>query len=373
MSKIICDICGTTYPDTADCCPICGCSKDAAAEFLGEEITVDDIPMEEEKGAKASLFSSKKNREIFDFDAVEPDMPEPPGEDDWGGDDSFEDEEEPEEAENEDQEPSDKEEERGHNVFAVILLTVLIIALLAAAAFVYFRYFQPNQTSEDAAQSPTATQTVPEVPAATTETVGIPCQMLILTSGTAKLSEAGQMFLLHVQPTPEDTTDVITFTSADESVATVTADGKVTAVGEGETVIYISCGSIQTTCPVVVNYEEETTPVTEATKPAPQETKPADAKPAETKPAETKPSQSTGLKNVKLKLKRTDISLGVYYEYQLLLDCNLEQNEVQWSSEHPHIASVDKNGVVKALKSGTTSIIAKYGDQEVSCIVRCHY
>ena len=33
--------------------------------------------------------------------------------------------------------------------------------------------------------------------------------------------------------------------------------------------------------------------------------------------------------------------------------------------------TVDENGVVKALKEGTTSIIVKYGDQEAKCIVRC--
>ena len=26
MSKVICDVCGTTYPDTASSCPICGCA-----------------------------------------------------------------------------------------------------------------------------------------------------------------------------------------------------------------------------------------------------------------------------------------------------------------------------------------------------------
>ena len=38
MNKIICDICGTSYPDTADCCPICGCSRDAAASILGGDL-----------------------------------------------------------------------------------------------------------------------------------------------------------------------------------------------------------------------------------------------------------------------------------------------------------------------------------------------
>ena len=72
-----------------------------------------------------------------------------------------------------------------------------------------------------------------------------------------------------------------------------------------------------------------------------------------------------------LKLKKTDIRLGVYYQFTLELDCGLQQNEVQWSSEHPHIAKVDENGVVTAVKSGTTAITATYGDQSVTCMVRC--
>jgi uncharacterized protein YjdB len=61
----------------------------------------------------------------------------------------------------------------------------------------------------------------------------------------------------------------------------------------------------------------------------------------------------------------------VYYQFQLQLDCNLNPEDVTWTSEHPHIATVDAQGNVTAQKQGTTSIIAKYGDQEVSCLVRC--
>jgi hypothetical protein len=86
-------------------------------------------------------------------------------------------------------------------------------------------------------------------------------------------------------------------------------------------------------------------------------------------PEETKNTAAD--KNVVLKLKRTDIQLGVYYQFQLVLDCALEPEEVTWSSEHPHIATVDEKGNVTAVKAGTTAIIAKYGDQEVQCIVRC--
>ena len=133
--------------------------------------------------------------------------------------------------------------------------------------------------------------------------------------------------------------------------------------------IYITCGSFQYPCPVVCKFVEETQPP-ETVAPTVAETEP-DADAETTAEENSEESNSGEQKDVVLKLKKTDIKLGVYYEYQLLLDCDLEQNEVEWSSEHPHIATVDENGVVKAIKYGTTSITAKYGDQEVSCIVRC--
>ena len=186
------------------------------------------------------------------------------------------------------------------------------------------------------------------------------------------------MFLLHVKASPENTTDKILFSSSDESVATVTEDGKITAVSEGETVITISCGVSVMECPVTVKYVEETTAATEAAvetvatgETVPEEGNDATEAKKETAATEATAAPQTNLKNVTLKLKKTDIRLGVYYEYELLLDCDLEQNEVQWSSEHPYIASVDENGVVKAIKAGTTAITATYGDQKVQCIVRC--
>ena len=126
-----------------------------------------------------------------------------------------------------------------------------------------------------------------------------------------------------------------------------------TAVGEGETVINIICGEIEMPCKVTCNFSKETEPPTEATTvPTEPETQPRPA--------------------VELKLKKTDVRLKVYYEFQLELDCDLEQTDVEWSCEHPHIAKVDEEGNVTALKSGTTSVTAKYGDQEVSCMIRCY-
>lgn len=353
MSKIICDICGTTYPDTADCCPICGCSRDAAASLLGDDLLMEEV-MEEPRTKGGRFSSNKKKKEIFDYDEAN----SPP-----------EDEPVPEEG-NPYEEEEEYEEGPRHNTVAVVLLTVLIAVLLIAAGFLFVRFYLPNMDigSDKNAQLSTSAPVIPETTGETLEPT-IPCQGLTLTSGTPELSREGQYFLLHVIVTPENTTDQLTFASADESVATVTEDGRITAVGEGETVIYITCGSFQYPCPVVCKFVEETQPP-ETVAPTVAETEP-DADAETTAEENSEESNSGEQKDVVLKLKKTDIKLGVYYEYQLLLDCDLEQNEVEWSSEHPHIATVDENGVVKAIKYGTTSITAKYGDQEVSCIVRC--
>lgn len=363
MSKIICDICGTTYPETAQCCPICGYSLNPAEDLEGENL------MEDNTVVSSNPFSSRR-KEIFDFDEVNAESE----------DEVYEDEDDEEayaedEYAEDDYEEEDDEEPR-HNTLVVILLTVLIVGLLAVAGFVFVRYFLPNMKTEEAAPAQTAAA-MQELSEDILEAT-IPCETLIISSGNvAELNEEGQHFLLHIKALPENTTDKIIYTSADESIATVTEDGKITAISEGETKIYISCGKSSIECPVIIRYVEETVPATEApvveeTEPAVENTTPVvealdpDETVAPAVPAETKPG-------VTLKLKKTDIMLGVYYQFTLELDCDLQQNEVKWSSEHPHIATVDENGVVTAVKSGTTAITATYGDQTVTCMVRCSW
>lgn len=342
MSKIICDICGTTYPSSADSCPICGCSNDAA-DLLKEEALYDDV--QDDVRARTGRFSSgSRKKEIFNYDEVNSD----------------EEEEYEEEEDEEDYDEEEDDEEPRHNTFVVILLTILIVVLLGAAAFIFFRFFLPNMRGEEPVET-TAAYVETEAPATTELT--IPCEQMAMTNaGVAELNAEGQQFLLHIKALPENTTDEIIYTSGDESIATVTEDGKITAVSEGETIIYISCGRHSIECPVIVKYVEETVPPT--TEAIVEETV------AETAPEETV-AETAPPSNVTLKLKKTDIQLGVYYEFQLQLDCELSPTDVTWTSEHPHIAKVDEQGNVTALKEGTTSISAKYGDQEVTCIVRC--
>jgi len=358
MEKIICDICGTTYPSTSESCPICGCSNDSAAELLGADVSYEDF-LEETKVNTQNPSRRSRKKEIFDFDEVntEKEQAEEAYENEYDADD----------------EDEDEDETPRRNTFVVILLTVLIVVLLGAAAFIFIRYFLPNMNQDETVPTTAAIQEV-EATAAATE-LTIPCDHMAMTNaGIAELSAEGQQFLLHIKALPENTTDKIIYTSGDESIATVTEDGKITAVSEGETTIYISCGIQRIECPVIVKYVEETVPPTteaveeETTAPTEAE-EVADEEDEDEETSETK--GDSGLKDVTLKLKRTDIQLGVYYSFRLELDCNLSPEEVTWTSEHPHIATVDETGSVKAIKAGTTSVTAKYGDQEVKCMVRC--
>lgn len=351
MSKIICEICGTIYPDTEPRCPICGWTQDGI-DFGDELAAIDEQAFQEEQNVRAVREPAAKkprSREIFDYDAVNaPDLPEQ-------SEDFYDDEEElPEE-----------DGERRSNPVAVVLLTIVIVALLATIGFILFRYFLPAQNKQN--------QTIPsesiqasETTEATTPTV--PCTGISLTSGMPTLSQEGQFWLLHVVVMPEDTTDTLTYASMDESVATVNEEGRVTAVSEGETTIVVTCGNQRIECPVTVNYTvEETTQPTAGETQAPEETQEAEETQAPTEAA------AAAAPDVVLKLKKTDITFGrsgVYVDLEL--DCALTADQVEWSTANPNVATV-KDGAVTAVGPGITTITVKYGNQTATCIVRCNF
>ena len=365
MEKVNCGFCGTAFLETAEKCPVCGFPRkiqnasksadillDEEFEFLNEEEPV------------------KKNKPIFDYDEVNADEEEElEKEEDYGEEDE-----------------ADEDDEPKSNALVIVLLVILITLLLLATGFVFFRYFLPNIMGTE---EPTVAVTEEVLPTETEEATEatIPCKMLALTSGAAELSQEGQPWLLHVTVTPEDTTDELIFVSEDESVATVSDDGKIIAVGEGETIILITCGNQSIKCPVVVDYDmiveetlEEAVPpmsvddaedVTESAEAA-EETEgevpevEADTESGEALEAETVPGE------IVLKLKESDISLskvrGVTYE--LTLECNLTADQVEWITMNSNIVLV-KDGVITVIGPGTTKIVAKYNGQSVECIVRC--
>ena len=77
-----------------------------------------------------------------------------------------------------------------------------------------------------------------------TEEPTYPCQEMFLGETEVLLAEYGQKWLINVDVSPANTTDVLTFTSSDDTVATVDSEGCITALAEGQVTITITCGNV---------------------------------------------------------------------------------------------------------------------------------
>lgn len=347
MNKIICDICGSTYPETADQCPICGSSREFGIEdhmYIPDKMP-EYIPDASKRSGFFSAAAKITKESLYELDdpGVDPPMDILPEFDPSGP-------------------ISDFEPKHRVNYFIVVLLSLLIGACCIASVFLLFRYYLPHQLSWETEPKHSETeQTVSEttLPA---ETV-VPCNSIVLTSGVPEISRIGQYWLLHVLVMPEDTTDQLTFTSSDESVVTVTPEGRLCSVGEGTTTVVISCGSEQILCQVTVKLpEEETDPTAQMEEAVQTEGEVSSENIEETADAP-----------IVLKLKQTDISFtkkGV--TFFLELDCDLDPEEVSWITLDPDVA-ICHDGVVTVLGEGTTRIVAQYGDQQVYCVIRCDF
>ena len=274
MSKVICDICGTTYPESAEKCPICGYSGNLA-DLLGDEdlelwdVTApepatsvqgstdpDELPEEPEprkaarppkakpaKAAKPAKSGGKKGGKFSQTAARKRDKEDPPYQVQPVQDAPAE-------------EPEDTA--RDSNGLLVVLLVVVIVALLAVTGYICVRYFLPNVLQNPAEETVSTEST--EVPTQPTESVEVPCSdIALINGGKVELGQPGQHWLLHVVILPGDCTDEVSFVSSDESIATVNYDGRITAVGEGTCTVTISCGERSLECTVICEFPEETT------------------------------------------------------------------------------------------------------------------
>lgn len=238
------------------------------------------------------------------------------------------------------------------NVGLNIALVIVIIALLCVTAYIFVEYFMPNvlKMQEETVPPTEVTEIATEPPTEeVTEEPTVPCTGLEWADGETAvlLEELGQNWLLNVVVTPEDTTDLLTYYSSDESVVTVDSEGCLTAVGEGEAVVVVSCGSVQVQCDVQCVFAEE--PVEEET-----------AEPTEL------------LKDVTLTVNLTDITFNAKNQGYTFKCTGLSNDEVTWISEDENIVTVE-DGKAVSVGRGTTNIIAQYGEQKVTIIVRCDF
>jgi len=259
MSKIICDVCGTRYPDSSEQCPICGCVNSKA----GSEPVQQRVPAEEPEAparpavkggrfSKANVRKRNRNKPVYDEPEVRAKpavkkekakaKPDPEVQEEaYDLEDAF-------------------EEEGGKKggTFINVLLVVVIMALLAVSAYLFLQYFMPNFFGSDPIipnNEPTVQVTEePTLPKPTDPPV-IHCEQLVLDVTDITMYQAGEVLALNIQALPAGTTDEIMYISSNEDVATVNPDGQVTAVSEGSVVISAFCGTQHLEVNVICDFD----------------------------------------------------------------------------------------------------------------------
>lgn len=145
----------------------------------------------------------------------------------------------------------------------------------------------------------------------------------------------GQSFTLTCKIEPDNTTNKnVTWISSDETIATVSKEGIVTALSDGDVTITVSLGSLKDECKIKV-----------------------------------KPINVTGivLNKQTVKLDRlSSFQLEAYVQPE-----NAKNRKVAWKSSNENIASVDATGIVSAKSVGKAviSAISQDGNFEAKCEV----
>ena len=148
----------------------------------------------------------------------------------------------------------------------------------------------------------------------------VPCTGLTLTPNTLTFNGRGQQNIT-VTPTPIDTTDTIIWQSSNKNVATV-SNGIVTAIGNGNCTITVTCGEASATCTVNVSGISNTVSVT----------------------------------GVTLDKKTASVDVGSTITLVATIQPNDATNQnMSWTSDNEPIATV-KDGVVTGVSKGTASI-----------------
>lgn len=346
MSKIICDICGTAYADTASQCPICGTAKSDAAKAVSAD------PAGEQggdyayvKGGRFSPNNVKKrnaNQELPRENAPVK---------------SAKQEKAPAQSKAPKSQPRQKEkEESSSNVGLIIIVVILVLAIIAVCAYIAIRFIDQGDPDAGRPSVPgtSATQTTGQA----TPPRNVPCTGLTLYIKELTFSQVGDSMLLNVKADPIDTTDKLTYSSSDPYVAIVDANGKVTAVANGTAVITIRCGSFEEQCQITCAVGVDPSYPTEPTQPP-------------TVPVEPYPDYVLQIYDP---YGKRDISLSGYgstHDFYKRVDNGPSREEITWISDNENVVTV-VNGVVTAVGNGTTNVHIIYGSQEIVVIVRCN-
>ncbi len=351
MSKIICDVCGTLYPETAVQCPICGCVRPGEVKVVAGDTDIQ--PKEKTVSAythvKGGRFSKANVRKRNIARGTEPEQEDPV--------DTTENDDQPQEPEN-----KNKKSDLGLTITVIALL----LAIVAVVAYIVIRFFVPAFSGNADANTTTAPEITTTV--STDETTTSETEEATTTEETldtqfhvdelVELTQEGETFQLAVAGADDEET--IVFESADENIATVDENGVITAVSEGEVIITAICGDKKAACTVTIAFEAEATDPTEDTTLPEEET--------------TVPNEPVSL-NYKISHKEVTLLTGIEDRKSFVLTLKDEQGnivDVEWKDDKG-LCKIDGN-TITAEKVGNTTVYAvidgvKYPDYSCYIIV----
>ncbi len=331
MSKVICDVCGTTYPETATQCPICGSAKNSAEETAAVGAEMGEASTSSYAYVKGGRFSKKNVRRRSSAAAA------------------------PTTAQRRSSSGSSRsvrEDEEPNNTGLVVVVILLLIAIAAVVVYLILPFFKGDQSDDPAGE--TTGNSVVQTQPTESESAKIPCTAIAVLP-QAEIG-VGETYTLTTELTPANTTDTVKFVSENTAVAAVDPDtGVVTMLAEGEAVITVICGDVTAQCTVY-------TP--DVPGPGPDVDVPVT-------PGEFKFEFNT--RNVD-ENGNGDVTLSkegeTWKAYKTSLDIDPEL--ITWTSENPKIATVEK-GIVKAVAPGTTKITVSYNGVTYTCVIRCSF
>ena len=293
MSKIVCDVCGTSFSDTAVQCPICGCVPSEDARIMVGTIIANAPEGEKEpytyiKGGRFSKANVKKRssgKAVKTKEVKEPKVAKEPKA-----------AKEPAAP----KEPKVKEKKEKttdkHKLFPnltenrglVIAILAMLLAIVAVTVYIAFRFFIPigegsgnkptysdttqqnqnaqNQENETEEEQITEDEQVTENQQEENvdenqqeeiEETPVVCTDIQLSTVVVKFEEAGQTKQIDVTVFPAETEETVSFESDNTGVASVNIDGVITAVAEGNATITVSCGSVSKTVSVECAFKKE--------------------------------------------------------------------------------------------------------------------
>lgn len=324
MSKVICDVCGTSFPETATHCPICGCAKAPTAQT----VAADETQFSQErttsnnyaKGGRFAKDNVKRNTRSRTFEGR------------FSGD----------------RRRKNEPQESNKGLIAVVI--ILLLAIVMVVVYIGVNVFFPDLDGKDNGGGNQTTGAYQNNEGANSgQTVA--CTAIKLNSKIVELKSENEQYMLAVQKEPENTTETVIYTSSDPTIVTVDSNGLIVPVGYGEATITVTCGTVSEECTVVSTVGEP---------------------PVSSVPESQGPALPDGFVLKLITYKDSgeitiagDATTVLYKETM-----GIKASDITWTTSDPSIATVE-DGKVTGVGKGYCNITATIGDQTATCKVIC--